>query len=184
MITEKEVKELFCQSPPVTAEIGDAKYIPIEQLENQLDALEYSTRNFQYQVIKDGYANLLVMASLEVWIMYKLQNTEEIISRSFVGGCNFPLLSIAPNQHFIATAKSECVKNAASDIAKYFGRGLNEHLETPETNPVIPKKSKKLRPDDKILKQFSEAKERGDEAAIIMLENMYDIKTKEGADAT
>lgn len=184
MITEKEVKELFCQEPPVTELIGEAKYIPIEQLENQLDALEYSTRNFQYQVIKDGYANLLVMASIEVWIMYKLQNTEEIINRSFVGGCNFPLLSIAPNQHFIATAKSECMKNAASDIATYFGRNLNKHLETPEYTAAIPKKSKKLNPDDKILKQFKDAKERGDEAAIIMMENMYDIKPKEEQDAT
>lgn len=178
MITEATAKEMFCKEPPITADIGEAKYIPIEQLENQLDALEYSTRNFQYQVIKDGYANLVVMASIEVCIMYTLHEQSEIIHRSFVGGCNFPLLAIAPNQHFIATAKSECMKNAASDIAKYFGRSLNAHLETPDTTPIIPNKSKKLRPDDKILKQFEDAIGRGDESAITMIQNIYEIKTK------
>jgi hypothetical protein len=178
MISEKQTKEYFASPPPLTADIGEAKYIPIDQLENQLDLLEYSTRNFQYQVIKDGYANLVVMASLEVWIMYQLENGE-IIHRSFVGGCNFPLMSIAPNQHFIATAKSECMKNAASDISQFYGRGLNKSIEPPDTKgTMIAKKVVKSKPDAKILQQFANAIQAGDEATIIMLSNIYEIKTE------
>lgn len=151
-----------------------AAFIPILELEYMLDPLDWSTRNFQYQVFKDGYANLCVAASLELEINY-LEINEVNIKRTFVGACNFSLKSIEPNTHFLATAKSECIKNAASDIAKYFGRGLNNDIvpsNGKQEKPVV-----KAKPDNKIMKQFLAAVEGGDEATIQLLTNIYDIKT-------
>lgn len=152
-----------------------ASYIPIETLECMLDAFEWSTKNFQYQIFKDGYANLCVAASLELEINYN-KETGLLVKRTFVGACNFSTTSIEPNTHFLATAKSECIKNAASDIGKYFGRGLNNNI-VPVANEVSEKKVVKSNPDNKIMQQFLKAVETGDEATITLLTNIYNIKT-------
>lgn len=157
-----------------TTENRVAAFIPIQELENMLDPLNWSTSNFQYQIFKDGYANLCVAASLELEINYN-DTDGNFIKRQFVGACNFSLKSIEPNTHFLATAKSECIKNAASDIAKYFGRGLNSDIV-----PSVDKQDKpvaKSKPDSKIMKQFASAIASGDEATITLLTNIYDIKT-------
>lgn len=153
--------------------IEGALYIPIGRLENILDTLNWSTSNFQYQIFKDGYANLCVAASLELEINYSATGNH-VISRVFVGACNFSISSLEPNTHFLATAKSECIKNAASDIGKYFGRGLNDGL-VPSPKP-IERKTVKANADSKIMQQFKEAVEKGDTAAQILLSNIYDIK--------
>lgn len=150
-----------------------AAFIPILELEYMLDPLDWSTSKFQYQIFKDGYANLCVAASLELEINYTGSNDANI-KRSFVGACNFSLKSIEPNTHFLATAKSECIKNAASDIAKYFGRGLNNDIVP--SNEKVEKPVVKSKPDSKIMKQFLAAVEAGDEATITLLTNIYDIK--------
>lgn len=150
-----------------------ASFIPILELEYMLDPLDWSTSNFQYQIFKDGYANLCVAASLELEISYTSTNDANI-KRTFVGACNFSLKSIEPNTHFLATAKSECIKNAASDIAKYFGRGLNNDIVP--SNEKIEKPVVKTKPDSKIMKQFLAAVESGDESTITLLTNIYDIK--------
>lgn len=153
-------------------------FIPIRKLEEILDNLYWSTKNFTYQIFKDGYANLCVAASLELEISYR-NSTDTLISRTFVGACNFSLSSIEPNTHFLATAKSECIKNAASDIGLFFGRGLNDDIVPASKKierPVV-----KSKPDSKIMKQFLEAVEKGDEKVQIMLSNIYDIKITEDA---
>lgn len=151
-----------------------ASFIPIEELEYMLDAVDWNTKNFQSQLYKDGYANLCVAASLELEINYNYE-TGVSIKRTFVGACNFSLNSIEPNTHFLATAKSECIKNAASDIGKYFGRGLNNSI-VPSSDKVEKKVVKSI-PDSKIMQQFLAAVESGDEATITMLTNIYNIKT-------
>jgi hypothetical protein len=157
---------------------GLSHFIPINNVEERLDPLSWSTRNFQYTIFKDGYSNLCVAASLELEIKYFELNGDAII-RTFIGSCNFSLKAIEPNTHFLATAKSECIKNAASDIGKYFGRGLNEGI-APYSMPVE-KKVVKSQPDSKIMKQFLEAIEKGDKATEIMLSNMYNIKNGQDA---
>ncbi|MES2285924.1 MAG: hypothetical protein V4547_09575 [Bacteroidota bacterium] len=180
MTEQKTAEEIFKADVPegicgeVQTNTGQvAAFIPILELEYMLDPLDWSTRNFQYQVFKDGYANLCVAASLELEINYTAAN-EANIKRTFVGACSFSLKSIEPNTHFLATAKSECIKNAASDIAKYFGRGLNNDIvpsNGKQEKPVV-----KAKPDSKIMKQFLAAVEAGDEATITLLTNIYDIK--------
>jgi hypothetical protein len=152
-----------------------AYFIPIGKLEGMLDNLEWNTGKFQYTIFKDGYANLCVAASLELQISYTGFQNKTVI-RTFVGACNFSLSSIEPNTHFLATAKSECIKNAASDMGRYFGRGLNDGI-IPSIKS-LERKSVKSKPDSKIMKQFLLAIEKGDIATTTMLSNIYDIKTE------
>lgn len=151
-----------------------ASFIPILELETMLDIFDWSTSNFQYQFIKDGYANLCVAASLELSITYNCCEDKISKTRTFVGACNFALKSIEPNTHFLATAKSECIKNAASDIGKYFGRGLNNNIVPSQKEPITKFLAKK-KPDSKIMRQFGEALAEGDKATITMISNIYDI---------
>ena len=171
-MVKADVPEGVCGE--VNTNIGKvASFIPILELEYMLDPLDWSTSKFQYQIFKDGYANLCVAASLELEINYTGTN-DNFIRRTFVGACNFSLKSIEPNTHFLATAKSECIKNAASDIAKYFGRGLNNDIVP--SNEKVDKPVVKSKPDSKIMSQFLAAVEAGDEATITLLTNIYDIK--------
>jgi len=153
-------------------------FIPIRKLENILDDLNWSTKQFSHQIFKDGYANLCVAASIELEINYKTEDGS-LVTRTFVGACNFSLISLEPNPHFLATAKSECIKNAASDIGEYFGRGMND--EVIPSGKKVEKKAVKSKPDSKIMQQFLEAISKGDERTQIMLSNVYDIKTEEDA---
>lgn len=189
MLTEKEALARLKTKVPdehiKSVDDGASFFIPIEQLEDLLDEFSYSTRSFQYQIFKDGYANLCVAASLELIINYKSDNGKADIQRSFVGACNFPLGSLGTNTHFLATAKSECEKNAAQDAGEWLGRGLNVREEVPDYKAVQKEKKTAVKKpaDSKIQKQFDAAMSIGDVPTMIMLENIYEIK-KEGADAT
>lgn len=155
-----------------------AYFIPIGKLENMLDVLNWNTSMFNFQIFKDGYANLCVAASLELEISYTdLQGG--LVTRTFVGASNFALASLEPNTHFLATAKSECIKNAASDIGRYFGRGLNDGIVP--SSKKVERKSVKAKPDSKIMRQFADAVAKGDEATVTMLSNIYEIKTDTNA---
>lgn len=146
-------------------------HIPIEILENDLDLLQWSTRNYHWQVLKDGYANLVVAASIELIIIVDEKE------RTFVGCCNFDIKSIAPIPDWNATAKSMCIKNAASEAGKRLGRGLNSEV-IPVTDNSVKPSSAKLNPDSKIMKQFLKAVEEKDEATVTMLSNIYELKTE------
>src|SRR3954471_6997584 len=106
-----------------------AKYLHINKLEDALDEVfdSWGTQNFSYYLYRNSYANLCVAASIELWIEF--DDGGKLKRRTFVGTSNFSIKSIYPNTHFMSTAKSECVKNAASDIGKRFGRALNENIE-------------------------------------------------------
>ena len=129
MLTEQQALRRLKDDVPtenmMSVDDGNSYFIPIEVLEELLDDFRYGTQNFKHELYKDGYANLCVAASLELSINYLSEDGSEIIQRTFVGACNFPLNSLGANSHFLATAKSECVKNAAQDAGKWFGRGLN-----------------------------------------------------------
>lgn len=150
-----------------------SRFIPINILEDELDKLDWSTKNFHHMIFKNGYADLVVSASLELII--KHGNNE----RSFVGCANLSLNSIGNNPHFLATIKSECIKNAATDIGYLYGRHLNDEvLKNTTLNNPTPTKPKS-KPDSKIMQQFLKAVEEGDTATITMLSNIYEIKTEQ-----
>jgi hypothetical protein len=171
--------ELLKQNPDKISDNGHGgNHIPIDALEDSLDAFCFSTQNYQWNLYKDGYANLSVAASIELALNYQTDEGEKLV-RTFVGACNFPLSAIAPIPDWNATAKSMCIKNAASDAGRWLGRGINS--ETLPDRTENGKKPVQLRkPDSKIMQQFLKAIEAGDEATMTMLSNIYDIK-KEGS---
>jgi hypothetical protein len=155
-------------------------YLPIEVVERDLDRWPWRTENFAYQQYRslDKYGSPCLSASLELVIPWK-DDSGKITERRLVGCCNFAISNYTPNLHFVATAKSECVKNAASDLGKRFGRGLNEEIAavTGEVPAAVEKPKKK--PDKTILETIRKFKEAGDESAIAIYANIYDLNTQE-----
>jgi len=180
MVKKQTHSSLLMQDPECSADNGHgALHIPIVELESKLDMFNWGTRNYQWNLYKDGYASLGVAASIELVLNFITDNGETI-ERTFVGSCNFLLQSIAPIQDWNATAKSLCIKNAASDAGKLLGRGINNEIlpnrDIPSNNGKVEVKKK---PDSKIMQQFLKAIEAGDEATITMLSNIYDISKNE-----
>lgn len=158
-----------------------ARYLPIDVIERDLDRWAWRTENFVYQQYRslDKYGKPCVSASLELVIPWK-DDSGRITERRLTGGCNFVISSYAPNGHFVATAKSECVKNAASDLGRKFGRGLNEEMApVPEQVAAIEKSKVKMKPDAQLLAQYKAARERGDTTAMGIFENVYEINQQE-----
>ena len=180
MVTLFESTDMLNREVPGKDDNGHgAFHIPIVQLESQLDIFHWSTQNYQWNLFKDGYAALHVAASIELVLNFSY-DTGEIIKRTFVGACNFPLLALNGIPDWNATAKSLCIKNAASDAGKWLGRGINNEVlpdrsDTPKGKAEVQKK----KPDSKIMQQFLKAVESGDEATITLLSNIYNIKTEE-----
>jgi hypothetical protein len=160
-----------------------AKYLPIDVIERDLDRWAWRTENFTYQQYRslDKYGKPCVSASLELVIPWK-DDIGRITERRLTGGCNFVISSYAPNGHFVATAKSECVKNAASDLGRKFGRGLNEEMApVSEQVAAFEKPKAKMKPDASLLAQYKAARERGDITAMSIFENVYEINPEENA---
>lgn len=161
----------------------EARYLPIDVVERDLDRWAWGTANFQWQFYRDKRNDTWISASLELLIPWKEGNV--ITDRKLVGSCNFIITSYAPNWHFVATAKSECVKNAASDLGKKFGRGLNEGLLPAIKDPVpISPPGGKNKPDKTILAQFKKACEEGDETHKGILLNIYEFIPEENGNET
>ena len=155
------------------------RYLPIDVVERDLDRWTWSTEHFVYQLYTDKFGNRCIAASLELVILWKEDN-HFASERRLIGCCNFIIGSYAPNGHFVATAKSECVKNAASDLGKRFGRGLNQEIALIQSEtPALEKPPSKMKPDASLLAQYKAAKERGDTTAMAIFSNVYEINPDE-----
>lgn len=149
-------------------------HIPIDKLRPLLDRLNGSVRNYHCSMQRSGYNELHAYGSLELTVL--IDGKE----RTVTGAYNFNIAD-APNGFWNGTLKSECVKNAAIELGKRFGRELNKDVPPPTTeqNQAATQtvtKRLKAQPDDKIMKQYQAAVDRGDEAAIATLNNIYEIK--------
>jgi len=176
-ISDQEVWAYLQQVPPQEDihEKDGALHIPILALENALDFFEWGTRAFQWQFYKEPNGSLGVAASLELTLSWENESGRNTIL-CFVGACNFALGSLAPNEDFLATAKSLCEKNAASDGGRRFGRGLNTEPVPSREKPADKKQGIKMQPDELILAQFKKAQEIGDDLQLTLLRNVYEFK--------
>lgn len=163
----------------------EARYLPIDVVERDLDRWAWGTQNFAWQFYRDKRNDTWISASIELLIPWT-DDKGVITERKLVGSCNFIITSYAPNWHFIATAKSECVKNAANDLGKKFGRGLNEGLSLVANLNAAPVENNKpkRKPDKTILDEIRKFKEAGDEAAIAIYSNIYEINMEENGNET
>lgn len=134
-----EIREWLRDEPTTIATLPEGgNFIPIEALENELDTFDvWGTQNFHYTFYRDGYAKMCIAASIEVFVEYNSEESDfgpTTVRRTFVGACNFDISAIYPNTHFLATAKSECMKNACSDMGRKLGRGINPSNTPSKTN--------------------------------------------------
>lgn len=188
--TSLSVRQFLDQAPleQEVRQYGDGLHIPILNLENLLDYFRWGTRNFVWHLYKDGYAKLSVGASLELLLSYTDENGEKVVDRPFVGACNFSLSSLEANEDWLATAKSLCIKNAASDAGRKLGRGLNADVvpARKEANQEQPRMASvvKMKPDEKILARLQKAREENDATAITILEKVYDLKPQNNGNQT
>lgn len=160
------------------------RYLPIDVVEWDLDRWAWRTENFSYQQYRSKHGHDCISASLELVIPWKDDNGKTA-ERRLIGCCNFVISSYVPNGHFVATAKSECVKNAASDLGKKFGRGLNEETALAVEAPTASEKPKtKMKPDASLLAQYKAAKEKGDATAMAIFENVYEINPENNGNET
>lgn len=158
----------------------EARYLPIDVVERDLDRWAWGTQNFTWQFYRDKRNDTWMSASLELLIPWK-DDKGVMLERKLVGACNFLITAYSPNSHFVATAKSECVKNAANDLGKKFGRGLNEGIwmTTTPTPEIIENTEPKRKPDKSILDKIKEFKEKGDTGSLAIYANIYEINTEE-----
>lgn len=161
------------------------RYLPIDVVERDLDRWAWGTQNFAWQRFLDKNGNSGIGASLELVIPWADDNGK-IVERRLVGGCNFAITAYAPNSHFVAIAKSECVKNAASDLGRKFGRGLNEDIVHSAGEPTIQRETpkSKRKPDKDIRARFDKALADGDNATIALYSNIYEFNTQENGNET
>lgn len=162
----------------------EARYLPIDVVERDLDRWAWGTQNFTWQFYRDKRNDTWISASLELLIPWK-NDSGVVMERKLVGSCNFLVTAYLPNSHCVATAKSECVKNAASDLGKKFGRGLNDNLY-PVVNKEAPEETlkRKMKPDKGILAQFKKACEAGDETHKGILLSIYEFIPGENGNET
>lgn len=170
----------FVEQAPVEDDIAtkeEARYLPIDVVERDLDRWAWGTQNFTWQFYRDKRNETWISASLELLIPWK-DDKGIGTERKLVGTCNFLITSYAPNSHFVATAKSECVKNAASDLGKKFGRSLNEGM-VPLGKEAVVIEQLKRKPDKDILEALRKFRENGDDASIALYAKIYEINTED-----
>lgn len=173
----------YLKSAPTDQEIqpiDGALHIPIEALENALDFFTWGTQNFEWERYIDEEGNPCIMASLELMLPMEDEAGHGVIRR-FIGACNFQIASILPIPDFLATAKSLCIKNAAKDAGRRFGRGLNNEIIPKQVENLKVKNNVKLKmkPDATVMKEFMRAVADKDQQTIATLSSVYDIKTEQ-----
>lgn len=154
-------------------------HIPIDNLEDKLDDFGYSEHSYKWQIYMDKEGNQCVAASIELTLLMRYQDDifGPVNPRTFVGACNFRFSDLAPIEDWNATAKSMCVKNAASDAGRYLGRGLNvDSIPARATNGKGKREAVKRKPDMLIMNKYMNAIKVGDQKTIDDLLENYDIK--------
>ncbi len=173
-----ETDEQWLNSEPDSSEIEKSPYggfhIPIDKLRPLLDRLNASSKNYHTSFYKDTSGALCANGAIELTVA--IDGTERTVTGAFNLNIADPI-----GGFWNGTLKSECVKNAAIELGRRLGRGLNKELalKRDQDNRVTSKTRDfmKVKPDEKIIRQYQAALERKDEAAIITLTNLYEIKT-------
>lgn len=144
------------------------RYISIEKLRILLDRMNAYVTNYKSAVIttsKEWYA----YGSLELTV------TIDGKQRTVTGASNLNM-NDAIGGYWNGTLKSDCVKNAAQELGRRLGRGLNvsEGVVSGEKQKV---EIKKRQPDEKIMQQFLKAVEEKDLKTIATLNSIYQIES-------
>lgn len=164
----------WLRQPPAEEEIEiilGIKVLRQRVIEEKLDFLTnqtWGTSNYHSKYFTlEG--RMFISASLELKVLYGGYSGEP---RTLVGAVTFPLDFFPDNIHYDNTAKSLCITNAASELGKQFGRGLNADVQ-----PVIIGKSKRdavlIEPDMSIKKSYVDAVANNNQQVIDHLRRIY-----------
>lgn len=172
VLTDKE----WLNTEPLETEVAlspvGGRHIPIDKLRPLLDRLNACVTNYKSSSYRDNStAGIVAYGSLELTV------TIDGLDRTVTGAYNL-FVSDSIGGFWNGTLKSECVKNAASELGKRLGRDLNKDLPETFSEPKLPKIPHKPIADEKIMIQFLSAKEKGDEKAMTLLSNIYTIKNQ------
>jgi len=127
-----------------------SQYLPIAIVEEKLSRLTdglWSTTSFTYKIQEFG-ESLIILASIELTVTYNS------ITRTLIGCTTFSDKTYGINQDWLATAKSECIKNASKALGLQFGSGLNNRLD----KKVIQQKTSDDIKTDRIVKLINNCK--------------------------
>lgn len=125
------IQEKLQQQPSLVKELNGRDYVPIGTVEQQLDNLQedlpigWSTTNWNiiYTSFPDG--RMHISGSLTLYV----DSTEYGASRPMVGAYSMFYDPHGGQFDLAGIVRSECIKNAATSLGIYFGRGLNGRLE-------------------------------------------------------
>lgn len=170
--------EWLNQEPPIeeVARNNDgSEFIPIAIVENLLDEFtnnDWGTANFRYY-FHPYSTTVLISGSLELSVTYYIchKDGREIHGcRTLIGAVTFTDDTHGSNLNFAATAKSECIKNAAKQLGRRFGRYLNDR-------GVVKEKDIQNKPIMDVItrKKYDNAKKHGDVKTQLEIENYYDV---------
>lgn len=144
----------------------------IEELLDELTDKNWETINYTSKFVKDHNGNHFISASLELVVHYSGK------TRRITGAVSFPLNYFPNNTHYDNTAKTLCISNAASDLGKRFGRGLNK------VHPVVTSgkqymgvsvQNTKMKPDADIMQEYIKAVTECNYEKISALEYIYEF---------
>lgn len=142
-------------------------HIPILRVKEMLieDFESHKFYDFHFEYLQRGH-DCILSGSIVLTVV-----DADCGEHTFTGGANFNLKRYADNQHFIATLKSECQKNAVKDIGEKYGFYLNASMIDIQTlreiengeyqvekQPKKPSKPSAKKAVDDILKKQQERK--------------------------
>ena len=148
--------------------------LSVEKLLDEFTDYNWDTRAYQSKYLEIDN-EMFISASLELVVRYDEKE------RTFVGAVSFPLSYFPNNVHFDNTAKTLCITNAASDLGKRFGRGLNKVTPVVVANDPIKSisvQTSKRNPDFEVLKAYQDAILKGDSEKIKNLNDIYNLPTE------
>jgi hypothetical protein len=151
----ENINEWLKSSPPLVKELDNkAQYIPIGQIENDLDeytGCNWGTSDFLFQIVKTG----------SYWFADASVMLETPGRPPMIGAVTFPINNRDDNMDYSGTALSFCIANAAKKLGIRFGRALNGRLDKGETSvPIVQIKSDFDAPDEKTDTEFEELKKK------------------------
>lgn len=170
----KDKKPDFLATDPINIEKNDdgSEYIPIWQVENDLDTLcgkNWSRYDHKYSLHTDhsGYEWLATSLLLEINVVGVKRI---LVCSSFISAEHY-----AGNTNLLQTGVAEATKAGVKVLGKRFGKELNDRF-VPNVKKIKP--PIKARPDSAVINAYHKAIFEKDTAKIEQLLSRYDIKTE------
>jgi hypothetical protein len=167
----ENIKDWLAGEPPITEEKDGALYVPIWQVEADLNELcenNWSRHNHKYSLHTDHDGDVWVATSVITEVNYG-ELRRLLICSSYIRAAEYP-----DSKNILQTGIAEATKAGVKVLGNRFGYALNDRTvlkEKPAKQRIKPK------PDAQILKAYNKALIEKDSQTISRLTTIYDINT-------